>query len=177
MAITETIRQPLIRNLISLFIGLIAALFINPYAIAEQVEEGGMAPAFKMKGLSGEVISTESIKGKVAILNFWATWCVPCRREMPDLERAFNAHKDRGLMVIGVNLMQKESIINRYLDKNNITFPIALDADGSVSEVYGAAALPHSVLIDKGGKVLRVYTGLMLPRTIEAWVEEALPIE
>ena len=72
-------------------------------ASAHAVEEGDDAPAFKLVGLNGEDISTESIKGKAVILNFWATWCIPCRKEMPDLERAFDANKDRGFVVVGVD--------------------------------------------------------------------------
>lgn len=131
---------------------------------------GKQAPPFSLKTSEGGGLTMNSLKGKGVILNFWATWCAPCKVEMPDFEEAYKNHKEKGLEIIGVNFQQEPDIVKRFLEKWEMSFPIALDVDGDLSKKYGVVALPSTFFIDRNGKVLGSHVGLVQPSLLEEWI-------
>jgi peroxiredoxin len=106
-------------------------------------------------------------RGKTVLVNFWATWCPPCREEMPALERLHRRHKDRGLVLVAISLDTDPKVVPPYVKASGLTFPIALDPKAEVANTYGVRALPSSFVIDRQGMM----TGLALgPRV---WDNEA----
>ena len=111
------------------------------------------APDFQARTPDDQPVRLADYKGKVVFLNFWATWCEPCREEMPGMERLHRAYKDRGLVVLAVSLdSQGASVVNPFVKKFGLTFPIALDPKMAVRERYGVWAVPSTFIIDRAGK-------------------------
>ncbi|HEY7041602.1 MAG TPA: TlpA disulfide reductase family protein [Methylomirabilota bacterium] len=111
------------------------------------------APDFQVRTPDDRTIRLADLRGKVVFLNFWATWCDPCREEMPSMERLHRAYKDRGLVVLAVSLdAQGASVVNPFTKQFALTFPIGLDPKMAVRETYGVWAVPSTFIIDKQGK-------------------------
>lgn len=121
---------------------------------------GKPAPAFTLTGVKGSTISLARYKGKVVLLDFWATWCRPCRIEMPLVQKLYDEFKAKGLVVFGVNLMEEPAQVKRFLAENGIGFPVLLDRDGKVAGRYKAEGIPTLVIIGKDGNVSSYFTGL-----------------
>jgi thiol-disulfide isomerase/thioredoxin/Cu/Ag efflux protein CusF len=113
------------------------------------------APDFALPTLSGETIRLSDLRGKVVLLNFWATWCVPCRTEMPTLEELYQRYKERGLEVVAVNLDALSTAgVEAFLKEVAVTFRIVLDPSWSAAQVYRVLGLPTTYLIDRVGNVV-----------------------
>ena len=111
------------------------------------------APAFEVRTPDDGVIRLADFKGKVVFLNFWATWCDPCREEMPSMERLYRAYKERGFVVVAISLdVQGATPVKPFVKKFGLTFPIGLDPKMTVRETYGVWAVPSTFLIDRKGK-------------------------
>lgn len=108
---------------------------------------------FTLDDLGGQPVSLSSYHGKVVVLNFWATWCGPCRSEMPSLETLYKKYRDQGLVVVGVNLEESRSAVRQFAKQDKITFPVLLDSSGRVALAYGARSLPVTYVIDRAGDV------------------------
>lgn len=109
---------------------------------------------FTLPALSGEKLTLSAYKGKVVFLNFWATWCPPCRAEMPSMERLYAKMKDKGFEILAVNLQEEPKVVKEFLTKNKLTFPVVLDANGKIGSVYGVRGIPTTYLIDKEGFIV-----------------------
>ena len=112
------------------------------------------APAFSLPDLTGKKIQLKSYRGKLVFLNFFATWCGPCRKEMPGMEQLFRAYRDKGLVVLAVNMEQSAKTVRPFVQELKLSFPVLLDAEGSVSHDYGIRALPVSFLVGRDGNLL-----------------------
>jgi peroxiredoxin len=111
------------------------------------------APDFQVRTPDDRSLRLADLKGKVVFLNFWATWCEPCREEMPSMERLHRAYKDRGLVVLAISLdSQGASVVNPFVKKFALTFPVGLDPKMAVRESYGVWAVPSTFIIDRQGK-------------------------
>lgn len=133
---------------------------------------GHPAPDFELKNLNGETIRLSDFKGKVVIVNFWATWCSPCRSEMPDLQQA--ALENAGeLIVIGVNNTPADNPeqITKFVTELGVTFPIVLDETGQTIETYRVLGLPTTVFIDRAGVIQEIFTGPVN----KAYIESKIP--
>ncbi len=108
---------------------------------------------FRLNNLNGDAVSLSSLEGKVVLLNFWATWCGPCRSEMGSLESLYKKYRDQGFVVVGVNLQESPSDVKAFVEKFGLTFPILLDRSGRVGVTYGARGIPTTYLISKTGEV------------------------
>jgi len=115
---------------------------------------GRPAAAFRLTTFTGDPVSLESLRGKVVMLNFWASWCVPaCYEEAPALERTWRAYKDKGVMVVGINIQDKEAAALEFLRRFEHSFPNAPDPKGRVSVDYGVYGVPETFFIDRKGSV------------------------
>ena len=113
------------------------------------------APAFELVDMAGIPHSLSEYRGKVVLLNFWATWCVPCKTEMPSMERLHQTLGDQGLALVGINLRESRETISAFLTNEvKATFDILLDSDGEVSRAYGANALPMNYVINDQGRIV-----------------------
>ncbi|WP_434512770.1 TlpA disulfide reductase family protein [Desulfitobacterium sp. AusDCA] len=137
------------------------------------IDEGNLAPDFELKTLDGNSIRLSSLKGKKVILNFWATWCPPCRSEMPDIEKFYVDQKDKGLEVLAVNLTNAEknrADVAPFLKSFGITFPVVLDEKGSIGELYDVYSIPASFIIDTQGVIQKKLVGPMTYDSMKAMV-------
>lgn len=131
---------------------------VGAYAIpAPQV--GHPAPQFALRDLNGRMVSLRSLRGKVVLLNFWASWCPPCRQEAPRLSRWYEHLKSKNFVVVGVDQEEGRSDVLSFVRSFRLRYPIVLDGDGSVDASYDASALPKSLLIDPQGLVRSVVLG------------------
>jgi len=117
------------------------------------------APDFSLKDPTGRTVELRGFRGKVVFLNFWATWCVPCRREMPAMEALFREFNAKGLTVLAVNVQESPRQVTQFIHELKITFPVVLDSNGAVTGDYGVRALPTTYLIGKKGEVLAMGLG------------------
>lgn len=122
--------------------------------------ESQVATDFNLMNMQGEQVSLSQYRGKVVILNFWATWCPPCREEMPSMERLYQKHKDRGLVMLAVNIEENgKKAVSQFLKKTPYSFPILLDSRGVVQNAYGVFRFPESFIIDRNGVVVKKVIG------------------
>jgi thiol-disulfide isomerase/thioredoxin len=123
---------------------------------------GQQAPEFTLDLLDGGKLDLKAHRGKhVVVLDFWATWCGPCRRGLPILTEVTQAYKDKGVRFYAVNQEEKPEAIRKFLKEEVLQCTVALDTDGSVAQLYGVRGIPQTVLIGKGGMVQAVHVGLL----------------
>lgn len=120
---------------------------------------GRPAPALRLRDLDGREWTQADLRGRVTVLNFWATWCEPCRAELPSLSALARQHGPQRLQVLGVNYRETESKIRRFMDSTPIGFPVLLDADGSAAREWTRRIFPTTVVVDSRGLPRVVVTG------------------
>lgn len=124
------------------------------------VHVGDPAPDFSLQDLSGHAMSLTSYRGKkVVLLDFWATWCPPCRMSMPDLQKLADNFKDHGLEILSVNQGEEADQVRHFIEHKKYSFHVVLDKDQAVAAKYGVRGIPTLVLIDKNGVVQRISVG------------------
>jgi len=138
-------------------------------------KEWGNAPDFTLPELEGNSLTLSDFKGKVIILNFWATWCPPCRREIPDFVELYENYKDKGLLIIGVNLDGGDrSSVKQFSEKYKINYSVVL-GNVNVTEDYGGIrAIPTTFIIDREGNIREKYIGYQPGTTFENAVKRLL---
>jgi len=109
---------------------------------------------FTLPLLGGENVSLSSYKGKVVILNFWATWCPPCRAEMPSMETLYKNFNAQGLEILAVDIGEDSPTVQKFVRSSGYTFPILLDSSKRISSIYGIKAIPTTYIIDREGKII-----------------------
>jgi len=124
-----------------------------------QALTGHPAPDFPLRDSEGRMQSVAAYRGKVVVLNLWATWCPPCRAEMPDFERLYATNRARGLMVLGVDQGETAGTAAAFARALGITYPLLIDKDQQYGRVYSALGLPTTVVIDANGIVVRGFDG------------------
>ncbi|MBV6417685.1 MAG: Thiol-disulfide oxidoreductase ResA [Steroidobacteraceae bacterium] len=136
---------------------LIALLLAVPAAASNSM---GPAPDFALPARGGKQVSLDAFKGQVVMINFWATWCGPCRQEMPLLEGIYRKYKPMGFTMIGVNVEPDPKAAEAWLAKQTpVSFPVAFDTDSKVSKLYKVNGMPNSVIIDRKGNVRLLHRG------------------
>jgi len=121
--------------------------------------EGKPAPAFKLESPGGKKIALADLKGKVVVLDFWATWCGPCRMSLPHLDKLYKEDKENGVEFFAVNQREQKDEVEQFVKQTNLTVPVLLDSDGKVGDSYGVEGIPTTVVIGKNGKVQKVFVG------------------
>jgi peroxiredoxin len=127
-------------------------MILLPFS-ARAVQLGEPAPGFSLVGLDGNVVSLEQFKGKVVFLDFWAPWCVPCRDELPELDKLYKKYKQDGFEVIGISVENSDPGIRNFLRKVAVTFPVLVDKQGKADQAYGFTGLPAGFLISREGVI------------------------
>jgi len=119
----------------------------------------GPAPAFTLASRAGQDVSLAQYKGNVVMINFWASWCGPCRQEMPLLESIYKKYNKMGFTMLGVNVEPDSNAANEWLKATPVSFPILYDRDSKVSKLYDVGGMPSTVIIDRSGKVRVLHRG------------------
>ena len=132
-------------------------LFTMSFAQASQ--PGSKAPNFTLKSRSGKNLKLSEFRGQVVMINFWASWCAPCRKEMPLLEKIYKKHRRLGFTLLGVNVEQNTSAAKNYLKNVRVSFPVLFDNTNKTSKLYQVSAMPTTVIIDRSGKIRFVHKG------------------
>lgn len=138
---------------------------------------GSKAPDFSMTSLSGQQISLKDLKGQGVLVNFWATWCYPCREEMDDLRAAYEKYKDQGVVILGIDMKEGEDLVRKFTESYKITYPILIDADGKVSDAYNVFGIPSSYFIDRDGVIRDIVLGEMNEDSINNKIEKLISME
>jgi len=142
---------------------------------ATQRPRAGTAPDFTLRLLDGGKVTLHDLQGKAVILNFWASWCPPCRAEMPALDAVYREHHDEGLVVLGVGESDSISSIQEFVTGHDLSFPIPLDMDGDLAGAYHLTGLPVTVFINRDGDIVhRVVGGPMSKSFLENKISELL---
>lgn len=124
-------------------------------------QAGNPAPDFTTTAPDGSPVHLAALRGQAVVLNFWASWCGPCRAEMPELQQAYDAYGDKGLIVLGVNQGEPTPVINDFLAQLDLSFPVALDQQLQISQLYRVNSLPTTFFIDRNGIIQNVVVGQM----------------
>lgn len=135
---------------------------------------GQQAPDLTLKRLDGQEMRLSDLRGKVVMLNFWATNCPPCRNEMPAMEAVYKELAAQGAVIVAVNQMEGADTVQRFVDSFGLTFTIALDQDGSAGQVYGAHYYPTTYVIDRDGIVRFKAVGEMKEQVIREYFTSLL---
>jgi peroxiredoxin len=132
------------------------------------------APDFSLHTLDGRVVALSDYRGRVVLLNTWATWCPPCLAEMPDLEAYYRQHQDDGFVVLAVNDGESPGAVAAFVEERGFTFPVLLDPEGVVLDAYDVRGLPTSFFIDREGVVRGVWMGQLSPDRLKTIVDPLL---
>ncbi len=138
---------------------------------------GQPAPDFTLKTLAGDEITLSDLRGQSVLINFWASWCGPCRREMPEMLRVYEKYKEEGFTILAVNLTHQDALpeVEAFVEEFQMPFPVPLDETGEVTtDLYRLRGIPTSVFVDRAGVVQRVYIGAMSGDQLDQFVAEIL---
>jgi peroxiredoxin len=151
-----------------------------PLSSSPSPREGFFAPDFTLDTLQGEQVKLSDLRGKIVLVNFWTTWCPPCRAETPALETSYKSYKDSDVVILGVNLTDQDSLkdVESFVQEFGLTYPILLDRDGAVGILYQLSGLPTTFFISREGIIRTVVVGGPMSETfirskIEALLKEA----
>ena len=153
-----------------------AALALAVTSALPVVAPATPAPDFTLRAMSGPNLRLQEQRGQVVMINFWATWCGPCRQEMPHLNRLYEKYKSSGFVLVGVNVDDDTRNAADVAAKLGVSFPVLWDTDKKVSKLYDLATMPSTVIVDRDGKVRYVHRGYMngYEATYEKQVRELL---
>lgn len=161
-----------------LILGVLAALVISAVwnSGGPTAAVGHPAPNFNLAGIDSDNIQLEDFEGQVVMLNFWATWCEPCRAEMPAMQRVYERYRDEGFVILAINFLETEGQVKRFLESVGATFPVAYDITGGVSDMYLVRGFPTSVFIDRDGIVHSHFSTELTEEAIEQQVKALLQL-
>ncbi len=178
-------RQTTIKTNTFLWIGVIflvsgIGLWLGLGATAKEAADTGVeaagspAPAFQLQTLDGADVSLADYKGDVVVINFWATWCPPCRAEMPGIQTVYETYKADGLTVLAVNAQEDTDTIQAFIQETGFTFPVLPDLYGQAIRAYGVRSFPATFVLDRDGNIDTIHQGQITPEDLEAIVRPLL---
>ncbi len=148
------------------------------FSMEDLVEAGDVAPDFQLEDVDGNSYKLEEFRGRPVILNFWATWCAPCRVEMPALQAAYNRHQEQGLVLLALDFDESPAAVRDFFyEELGLTFTPLLDESGLVAEQYGVFNFPTSFFISPDGVVENVHRGPMTETLIEEQLARIIPAQ
>lgn len=158
---------------------IIFALISNLQADNTVYRVGDQAPDFQLQQISKnnetETIQLSDLEGKGVMLNFWATWCKPCEAEMPYMQELYPKYKDKGIEIVAVSLDGTELVVDRFIDKYNLTFPIPHDKSGEVRDLYKVGPIPSTFFINQEGEIVEYVSGALTLESLEGYLQDILP--
>lgn len=157
--------------LVWLLIGLLGAC--SPVPQTPTPAPDPLAPDFQLTALTGDSIALHALRGHWVIINFWATWCIPCREEMPYLQRLADQYGDK-VKVLGVNMREQPAEIEAFVTPAHVRYPILLQPDDATLLAYGVRKLPLTVVVAPDGCIARQQFGPLQPKTFEPWLRDRL---
>lgn len=135
---------------------------------------GAPAQSFAIKRVDGTQDSLANYRGDIVYMNLWATWCPPCRDEMPDLERFYKEYRNRDVIVLGVDQGEGRTVVAKFLREHGITYPNLLDENQTYGRAYNALGLPTTVIVGRDGRIVRGIDGAMRPGQMRAYLKPLL---
>lgn len=143
--------------------------------VATGIKPGNKAPDFELKTIDGETMRLSDLKGKVVFVNLWATWCPPCRAEMPEMVRYYNEHSSEKIEILAVNLTDSDSEkeVKQFADDYKLNFPVLLDPEGKVGDMYKTVSIPTTFIVDKKGVIREKHIGPMSYEMMDEFVKAA----
>lgn len=139
------------------------------------LQVGEQAPDFTLMDLNGEEHQLSDYKGQGVFVNFWGTWCKPCEKEFPLMEKQYQVYKDQGVQILAVNIAQSDYEVRQFAEQRDLTFPIVIDKTKSVMEAYNIRPLPTTLLVNAEGKIEKIITGEMSEEDIKSYMEQIKP--
>jgi len=147
------------------------SITLTAAATGEAPRVGKEAPDFRVQGLDGQYFQLSDFRGRPVWLNFWATWCPPCRAENPDIEAVYKAYKDQGLVIVAVDIGEDSNTVKGYVQRIGLTYRIGLDSDTAIAAQYRIAGIPTHYFVDKDGIIRDWRIGGMSKKAMEKKVE------
>jgi len=149
-----------------------------PTSVAPQIaiaglETGNMAPEFELQAADGTAVRLDDYLGDVVLLNFWATWCAPCRIEMPLLQSTFETFEEQGLTVLGIDFDESADLVTAFGDELGLSFPLLLDPGGKIQQQYRVRGYPTTVVLDREGRIQSYHIGVLTKSQLEGYLENA----
>ncbi len=135
---------------------------------------GAQVPDFTATTLSGETVHLTDYKGQVVMLNFWATWCPPCKAEMPTIQAAYKYYREQGFTVLAINNREQSTQIQPFANALALTFPIVLDTDSALQDTFAIKGYPTSLFISDAGEVYATHTGMLTPQQLDGYITAGL---
>jgi peroxiredoxin len=171
-------QRTIVRSIIMLILGtaVIYTLYAN-FTKDEnhKIEKGKPAPDFALIDLEGKKHKLSDYKGQGVFLNFWATWCEPCKKEMPYINNQYHQFKDQGVQVLTVNVGESKLSVGKFAERYQLDIPIVLDKESQVMNAYGIDPLPITFLINKEGNVVNTHIGELTEAMIKEFMEQIKP--
>jgi peroxiredoxin len=152
-------------------LALVAGVAFTGVAFAG-VGKGQRAPEFSLPALSGSTVALSSLRGKVVLIDFWAQWCEPCKKELPQLDRLAKQYAGKGVVVVAVNIDKQKENAERMVKQLGVSLPVLLDPAGSVASTYDLPKMPTSFVVDKKGIVRFVNEGFDGPKDVDRFKQE-----
>jgi thiol-disulfide isomerase/thioredoxin len=165
-----------------LFILAVAVIFLarqpaDAPARLSPPKVGQPMPDLALNDLSGNLVRMSDYAGQPVLINAWATWCPPCRAEMPLLNEYFLEHKDEGFVILAVNAGEKQALVDQFIGQSGFTFPVLLDPDSESLSRMGVFSFPTSILVGRDGTVKKVHVGIITPETMENEIAPLLELD
>ena len=161
--------------LLVMLAALCYTMYNSVFAKQDRVKEGSIAPNFVLQSVDGDRIELKDLKGKGVFLNFWGTWCGPCKQEFPYMANQYEVFKDRGVEIVAVNVAESKIAVKNFMESYGVNFPVAMDKDRQVTEAYDIGQLPTTLLLNPEGKVIKVIKGTMTERQIYEYMNLIKP--
>ncbi|TFJ93777.1 thiol-disulfide oxidoreductase ResA [Lentibacillus salicampi] len=162
-----------------LLVAVIYALVTNLRQDETAVNAGTQAPDFKLEQINDhnerETVQLSDLNGKGVMLNFWGTWCEPCEDEMPYMEKLYPEYKEKGIEIVAVNLDTTQFVVDRFINKHDLTFPVPYDSTKEVMHAYNIDPLPTTFFINPDGEIEEVVEGGLTLDRIEGHLQQILP--
>ncbi|MFI5247938.1 MAG: peroxiredoxin family protein [Nitrospirales bacterium] len=152
-----------VQVVIVLLVALVGLPALNGWSMGSRVPTvGSQAEDFRLTDLDGKSQSLSQYRGKIVLVNFWATWCKPCTTEMPAMQSSFDKLRDKGFVVLAINELEDDAKVREHIKQYGHTFPVLMDRDNKVANQFGVYGLPVSVFIDQEGRVQEYIKGGLL---------------